>query len=134
MATNAVPNPEAPPSSPQPVELLQPREEVRSWSEHLQSFASIIVIALFIIIFVVQAFRIPSGSMENTLLVGDYLLVDKFAYAPSGSWGWLVPYHKLHRGDIIVFKWPVHPDQHFVKRLIGLPGDRVRLVNGNVVV
>src|SRR5947207_10030204 len=100
--------------------------ESRSAMEHIQSIASTVVIALFIIIFVVQAFRIPSGSMENTLLVGDYLLVDKFAYAPSGSWGWLVPYHKLHRGDILVFKWPVHPDQHFVKRLIGLPGDRVR--------
>src|SRR5437667_7295581 len=123
MATNAVPNPEPPLAPPPPAVTPQIREDARSWSEHVQSFASIVVIALFIIIFVVQAFRIPSGSMENTLLVGDYLLVDKFAYAPSGSWGWLVPYHKLHRGDILVFKWPVHPDQHFVKRLIGLPGD-----------
>lgn len=114
--------------------MLPTHEEVRSWPEHLQSFASIVIIALFIILFIVQAFRIPSGSMENTLLVGDYLLVDKYAYAPPGHWGWFVPYHKLHRGDIIVFKWPVHPEQHFVKRLIGLPGDRVRLINGNVYV
>src|SRR2546423_2752618 len=134
MATNSLPSPESTPATPLPMAVPECREEVRSWSEHLQSFASIVVIALFIIIFIIQAFRIPSGSMENTLLVGDYLLVDKFAYAPSGSWGWLVPYPKLHRGDIIVFKWPVHPDQHFVKRLIGLPGDRVRLINGNVFV
>jgi len=96
--------------------------------------ASTIVIAIFVIIFVVQAFQIPSGSMENTLLVGDYVLVDKFAYAPRKHWDWLLPYDKLQRGDIIVFKWPVHPEQHFVKRVIGVPGDRVRLVNGRVFV
>lgn len=104
------------------------------WPEHLQSLASTIVIAIFVIIFVVQAFQIPSGSMENTLLVGDYVLVDKFAYAPAKHWGWLLPYEKLKRGDIIVFKWPVHPEQHFVKRLIGLPGDRIRLINGRVFI
>ena len=72
--------------------------------------------------------------MENTLLVGDYLLVDKFAYAPGGHWGWAVPYERFRRGDIVVFKWPVHPEQHFVKRIIGLPGDRVHLVSGHVFV
>lgn len=107
---------------------------MRSWPEHLQSLASTIVIAIFVIIFIVQAFQIPSGSMENTLLVGDYLLVDKFAFAPAGHWNWLVPYEKLQRRDIVVFKWPVHPEQHFVKRLIGLPGDRIRLINGRVFV
>jgi signal peptidase I len=72
--------------------------------------------------------------MENTLLVGDYVLVDKFAFAPARHWGWLLPYEKLQRGDIVVFKWPVHPEQHFVKRLIGLPGDRIRLINGRVFI
>jgi len=104
------------------------------WPEHLQSLASTIVIAIFVIVFVVQAFQIPSGSMENTLLVGDYVLVDKFAYAPGKHWNWLLPYDKLSRGDIIVFKWPVHPEQHFVKRVIGIPGDRIHLVNGRVFV
>jgi len=138
MATNPLPDSassaESQPAVSQPVMVSDSHEAARSWSEVFQSLVSIIVIALFIILFVVQAFQIPSGSMENTLLVGDYVLVDKFAYAPSGHWGWMVPYGKLHRGDIVVFKWPVHPEQHFVKRLIGLPGDRVRLVNGNVFV
>src|SRR5436853_2293772 len=134
MAANSLPNSETTIEAPQPIEVPQRHDEVRTWSEHLQSFASIVVIALFIIIFVVQAFRIPSGSMENTLLVGDYLLVDKFAYAPSRHWNWLLPYEPLRRGDIVVFKWPVHPEQHFVKRLIGLPGDRIRLINGRVLV
>src|SRR5947209_2768053 len=134
MAANTLPDPEVQASAPRAVEVAPPAEDPRAWSEHLQSFASIVVIALFIILFVVQAFRIPSGSMENTLLVGDYLLVDKFAYAPSGHCGWLVPYSKFRRGDIVVCKWPVHPAQHFVNRLIGLPGDRIRLMNGNVYV
>lgn len=128
------------PLSPQqerfaPLNEHDKRQEIgRAWPEHLQSLASIIVIALFIIIFIVQAFRIPSGSMENTLLVGDYLLVDKFTNAPAGYWSWLLPYKTFHRGDIMVFKWPVHPEQHFVKRVIGLPGDRIRLINGTVFV
>lgn len=136
MATQ--PLPEETPSSAASATAEAPKGRdvsiVRSWPEHLQSLATTIVIAIFVIIFIVQAFQIPSGSMENTLLVGDYVLVDKFAYAPAGHWGWLVPYEKLHRGDIVVFKWPVHPEQHFVKRLIGLPGDRIRLINGRVYI
>src|SRR5436309_13844466 len=114
MATNSLPSPESTPTTSLPIAVPECREEVRSWTDHLQSLASIVVIARFIIIFIVQAFRIPSGSMENTLLVGDYLLVDKFAFAPSGHWSWMLPYEKFHHGDIIVFKWPVHPEQHFV--------------------
>jgi signal peptidase I len=134
MATEPIPNPEVAVNQPPPLALIEARELPRTWGEHLQSFLSIVVIALFIIVFAVQAFRIPSGSMENTLLVGDYLLVDKFAYAPSKHWKWMLPYEPLHRGDIVVFKWPVHPEQHFVKRLIGLPGDRIRLINARVFV
>ncbi len=135
MASQPLPD-AVPEASPQAAPDPAPRDRsiVRSWPEHLQSLASTIVIAIFVIIFIVQAFQIPSGSMENTLLVGDYLLVDKFAFAPSGHWNWLVPYEKLRRGDIVVFKWPVHPEQHFVKRLIGVPGDRIRLINGRVFV
>ena len=100
----------------------------------LQSLAGTIVIAIFVITFIVQAFQIPSESMEDTLLIGDYLLVDKVQYGNSGFWGEILPYRQIHRGDIVVFRWPVHPEQHFVKRVVGIPGDRVRLVNGKVFV
>jgi signal peptidase I len=100
----------------------------------LQSLATTIVIAVFVITFVVQAFQIPSESMEKTLLVGDYLLVDKAHDASAGVWGWLLPYRPIQRQDIIVFRYPVNPQQHFVKRVIGVPGDHVRLVNKHVYV
>jgi len=100
----------------------------------LQSFATTIVIAVFVITFVVQAFQIPSESMEKTLLVGDYLLVDKVHYGHSRLWASLLPYHSIQRQDIIVFRYPVNPKQHFVKRVVGVPGDRVRLINKHVYV
>jgi signal peptidase I len=100
----------------------------------LQSLATTIVIAVFVIAFVVQAFQIPSESMEKTLLIGDYLLVDKAHYSNPGVWGWLLPYRGIARQDIVVFRYPVNPQQHFVKRVIGVPGDHVRLVNKHVYV
>ena len=114
-----------------------------SWSEHIstsdwpatiQSVAGTVVIAIFVVTFVVQAFTIPSESMERTLLIGDYLLVDKFCYGDSGLWNHVLPYRKVGRGDIIVFHYPVNPAQHFVKRVVGVPGDRVRLINKRVYV
>ena len=99
-----------------------------------QSLVVTIVIAIFVITFIVQAFEIPSESMEDTLLIGDYLLVDKVHYSSGGVWGKLLPYSPIQRGDIIVFRYPIHPSQHFVKRVIGIPGDRVRLVNKQVFV
>ena len=100
--------------------------------EMARSLTCVIVIALFILTFIVQPFRIPSESMEHTLLVGDFLLVNKTAYAPAGLWGWLLPYHRLRRGDIVVFHFPPDPSLHVLKRVIGLPGDHVRLDNGVV--
>jgi signal peptidase I len=100
----------------------------------LQSLAITVAIAVFVITFIVQAFQIPSQSMESTLLVGDYLLVDKVHYGPGGFWSMLEPYEPIRHGDIIVFKYPVNPTQHFVKRVIGVPGDRVRLINKRVFV
>jgi len=93
-----------------------------------------LVIALFVITFVVQAFQIPSGSMERTLLIGDYVLVDKVHLANGGILEGIMPYREIRRGDIVVFHYPVDPSQHFVKRAIGLPGDRVRLRDGVVFV
>jgi signal peptidase I len=100
----------------------------------LQSLACTIVIAVFVITFIVQAFQIPSESMERTLLIGDYLLVDKAHYAGAGPFRWLLPYRRIERQDIVVFRYPVNPQQHFVKRVIGVPGDRLRMVNKRVYV
>src|SRR6516162_2992820 len=100
----------------------------------LQSLATTIVIAVFVITFVVQAFQIPSESMEKTLLVGDYLLVDKAHYGASRLWAWLLPYRPIRRQEIVVFRYPLNPSQHFVKRVIAIPGDRVKLVNKHVYV
>jgi signal peptidase I len=99
----------------------------------IQSLLGTIVIAVFVITFIVQAFQIPSPSMENTLLVGDYLLVNKLCYG-GGFADHVMPYRRIHRGDIIVFHYPVNPAQHFVKRVIGVPGDRVRMINKQVFV
>ncbi len=92
-----------------------------------------ILLLLFGTTTLVQAFVIPTGSMEDSLLIGDHLLVDKLAYAPPGTISkYLLPYTPLKRGDIIVFKYPVDVRQTFVKRVIGIPGDRIRLVNKDV--
>jgi signal peptidase I len=98
----------------------------------LQSLLTTVVIAVFVITFIVQAFQIPSESMENTLLIGDYLLVNKLRYGGGKIGNLLVPYQKVRRGDIVVFHYPVNPAQHFVKRVIGVPGDHVRLMNRQV--
>jgi len=108
----------------------QPHSTAREgWLNSLQSMAVTVVIALFVVTFLAQAFQIPSESMENTLLIGDYLLVDKLQFGDPGAWGKVLPYSEVRRGEIIVFRYPVNPDQHFVKRVVGIPGDRVRLIN-----
>lgn len=77
-----------------------------------------------------QAFVVPTGSMENTVLIGDHMFVDKLSYSPSG-WAskHILPYTEVKRGDIIVFRWPVDLRQNYIKRVIGMPGDRIKLVN-----
>jgi signal peptidase I len=125
-----VPGPEA----AAPETAAEPVASTTGLMTSLQSLSVTIVIAIFVITFLLQAFQIPSESMENTLLIGDYLLVDKAHFGHGGIWGHTLPYSDIHRGDIIVFRYPVHPAQHFVKRVIGVPGDRVRLVNKRVFV
>jgi signal peptidase I len=98
--------------------------------EMTRSLLVVLTIALFILTFIVQPFRIPSESMERTLLVGDFLLVNKTAFAPAGHWGWLIPYQPIERGDVVVFHFPPDPPEHVVKRVIGEPGDRIHLENG----
>src|SRR6195256_395840 len=104
------------------------------WPATVQSIAGTVVIAVFVVTFIIQAFTIPSESMEKTLLIGDYLLVDKFCYGDSAFLDRVLPYRKIARDDIVVFHYPVNPAQHFVKRVVGVPGDRVRLINKRVFV
>jgi signal peptidase I len=103
--------------------------------EYLESLLVTVILALFGTSFVIQAFKIPSPSMEKTLLVGDHLLVNKFVFGGTGAWyEKFLPYRTLKRGDIIVFKFPYADHQHFVKRVIGLPGDRLKLVDQQVYI
>ena len=96
----------------------------------IAEWAVTIILLLFGTTTLLQAFVIPTGSMENTLLIGDHLLVDKLAYAPPGAISaHILPYTEVKRGDIIVFRYPVDITQTFVKRCIGVPGDRIHLVN-----
>jgi signal peptidase I len=99
-----------------------------------QAFFTVVIFSIFVITFVVQAFQIPSGSMENTLLIGDFLLVDKLHFAGNAGPGRVLPYGKINRGDIVVFYFPVDASQFLVKRVIGLPGDHVRLRDRTVYV
>jgi signal peptidase I len=109
-----------------PGEAEPQRNSIAEW-------ASTIILLLFAISVLVQAFVIPTVSMEDTLLRGDHLLVDKLAYAPAGVISkYLLPYHDVRRGDIIVFRFPVNIRENYVKRAIGVPGDRIRVMNKQV--
>ena len=106
-----------------------------------ESLVVTVILAIFGTTFVLQAFKIPTGSMEDSLLIGDHLLVNKFIFAyHTGWWTHLLPYRELHRDDIIVFKYPApddesqEPGEHFVKRVIGLPGDHIRIARRRVFV
>jgi signal peptidase I len=106
-----------------------------TFSEYLESLLVTVILALFGTTFVVQAFKIPSASMEGTLLIGDHLLVNKFVFGGHVAWyEKFLPYRPLQRGDIIVFKFPYQDHQHFVKRVIGLPGDRLKLDDQRVYI
>jgi len=101
--------------------------------EFLASMAAVLVTGLFIITFVMQAFEIPSSSMENTLLIGDHVFVNRIQFAPKSSWlGPLLPYRNPRHGDIVVFLSPAEPGLYVVKRIIGTAGDRIHLRNGVV--
>jgi signal peptidase I len=104
-----------------------PRGAVAEWTVT-------ILLLLFGTTTLVQAFVIPTGSMEDNLLIGDHLLVDKLSFAPAGAVSrYLLPYLPIERGDIIVFRYPEDVRQTFVKRVVGVPGDRIRIVNKQVL-
>ena len=104
--------------------------------EYFESIVIAVILALFIRTFVVQAFKIPTGSMENNLLVGDHLLVNKFVFAPTetGIERALLPIDPIRRGDVVVFKYPEEPERDFIKRVIGLPGETLELRNKTVYI
>lgn len=105
----------------------RPRGAIAEWTVT-------IVLLLFGTTTLVQAFVIPTGSMEDTLLIGDHLLVDKLVYAPPGPISkHLLPYSEIRRGDIIVFRYPLDVRQTFVKRCVGVPGDRIRIENKQLI-
>jgi signal peptidase I len=117
------------------------------WREYFESAVVTVVMALYGMTFIVQAVKVPTGSMQNTIKIGDHLLVNKFIFAPGKSLPFL-PQREIRRGDIIVFKYPGNPRNpqgdlrddnrpfltNYVKRVIGLPGDRIRINNQDVIV
>jgi len=109
-------------------------EPVETPLEALASICTILALGLFAFGFIFQNFEIPSGSMLNTLLIGDHVVVDRITLAPATKWAPFVHYRPVHRGDVIVFEKPnpESPDLILVKRTIGIPGDRIHLRNGVV--
>jgi signal peptidase I len=129
------------PTEPQPDASEAENRVEETPFEALASICSVLVIGLFILTFLAQNFVIPSGSMENTLLVGDHLVVDRITLAPDAKWMPLVRYREPRHNDIIVFIKPVPDDVDgkpqylfLVKRLIGLPGDHIHLQDGVVYI
>ena len=104
--------------------------------EYFESIVIAVILALFVRTWAVQAFKIPTGSMENNLLIGDHLLVNKFVFGPAASAAEraILPIREVRRGDIVVFKYPDEPERDFIKRVIGLPGETLELRNKKVYV
>jgi signal peptidase I len=118
---------------PAPSHFAQFRAHLPTLPQTLASLMQTVVVALFVLTFIVQPLLIPSESMERTLLVGDFLLFNKQTYAPAGPLSrWLLPYRSPARGDIIVFRHPYPP--MLIKRVVGLPGDRLRIAGGQVFI
>jgi signal peptidase I len=127
---------------------VKPKGPPKTWfREYFESAVVTVIMALFGMTFIVQAVKVPTGSMQNTITIGDHLLVNKFIFAPGSSLP-LLPQREIRRGDIIVFKYPGNPYNpsrdnrpdnkpiltNYVKRVIGLPGDRIRIEGRNVIV
>jgi signal peptidase I len=112
-------------------------KEKSNLRENIEAILIAIVIAMFIRSFIVQAFKIPSGSMENTLLIGDHILVNKFIYGVKLPFGnkTIIPFHTPKNGDIVVFTFELDPDKKdFIKRVIGIAGDKIEIRNKKVYV
>ncbi len=106
------------------------------YKEWMEPFLIAAIVALFIRQFIVEAFKIPSGSMIPTLTIGDHLLVNKFIYGPRIPFmdSRIFTWEKPKRGEIIVFKYPENEDKNFIKRVVGLPGDKIQIINGKLYI
>jgi signal peptidase I len=114
-------------------EIKQEEKPKETTVEFLASLATVLVTGLFIITFMLQAFEIPSSSMENTLLIGDHVFVNRVQFAPATRWlGPLLPYRAIKRNDIVVFLSPAEPGLYVVKRIVGIPGDHLHVHNGEL--
>src|SRR5271163_1662302 len=123
------------PAEPAEQKVEEHHEDTTTISEYMESLLVTVILALFGTSFIVQAFKIPSPSMEGTLLVGDHLLVNKFIFGGTGAWyEKLLPYRGVRHGDIIVFKFPFDDHPYYVKRVIGIPGDRIKIEDQQVYV
>jgi len=123
--------------APKPVPPPAPAPHRKSWiRETFESLAIAVILALFVRTFVVQAFKIPTGSMENNLLIGDHLLVNKTVYGPAATAleRLVVPGRDIRRGDVVVFKYPEDPERDFIKRVIGLPGETLEVRDKRVYI
>lgn len=126
----------SPSTSEAPQEPQTPVRRKGKIRENIEVILVAVLLALFIRAFIVQAFKIPSGSMKQTLLVGDHIFVNKFIYGVKIPFvnKTLIPVTDPERGDIVVFEFPEDPDKDFIKRVVGLPGDVVQIVNKKVYV
>jgi signal peptidase I len=124
----------ADPSAPATTSAAKPAAKPEPPRGTIAEWTITILLLLFGTTTLVQAFVIPTGSMEDTLLIGDHLLVDKLAYAPKGSVSqYILPYEDPKDGDIIVFRYPVDITQTFVKRVVGIPGDHIKIIDQQVI-
>ena len=114
-------------------EISPPKSRLR---ENIEALVIAILLALFIRAFIVQAFKIPSGSMKNTLQIGDHILANKFIYGVKLPYfnTTIIPYKKPQRGDIVIFKFPLDPKKDFIKRTIGVSGDIIEIRDKKVYV
>jgi signal peptidase I len=119
---------DAKPAAPPPPADEHPETHKSVVREYFESIVVTFVMALFGMTFITQAVKVPTGSMLNTILVEDHLMVNKFLLSPHPSLlDNILPYREIRRGDIVVFKYPENPEENYVKRVIGLPGDEVRV-------
>jgi len=116
----------------------EPKKQKPDRAESIRAFVAEWTVTILLLVFgtstLLQAFVVPTGSMEDTVLIGDHMIVDKLAYAPPGPVSkYILPYTDIKRGDVIVFKYPPNVRETYIKRVIGLPGDRIKLENKELI-
>src|SRR5678809_1399507 len=120
----------------QPAAPVKPQGPPKSvWREYFESAVVTVIMALFGMTFIVQAVKVPTGSMKNTIWIQDHLLVNKFIFGPHERLNLpVLPTRDIKRGDVVVFKFPKDPQTNFVKRVIGLPGETIEYRSGKIYI